>query len=58
VVFQLELHCLTLADVREIVLGGNDQVKAQFGSISNELQGLGLKKKTEYDKPAKKIPTP
>jgi hypothetical protein len=30
------------------LLGAKDQVKAQFGANSNELQGLGLKKKTEY----------
>lgn len=41
----------------DFMLGAKDQVKAQFGSSSNELQGLGLKKKSEYDKPTKK-PTP
>jgi hypothetical protein len=29
-------------------LGGKDQTKAQFGSSSNQLQSLKLKKKTEY----------
>ena len=43
--------------MHDFVLGGKDQVKAQFGPSSNEYQGLGLKKKTEYDKPTKK-PTP
>ncbi len=38
------------------MLGANDQVKAQFGPSSNEYQGLGLKKKTEYNKPTKKTP--
>ncbi len=42
----------------DFMLGAKDQVKAQFGASSNELQGLGLKKKTEYDKPTKKKPTP
>lgn len=42
----------------DFMLGGKDQVKAQFGPSSNEYQGLGLKKKTEYDKPTKKKPTP
>ena len=30
------------------VLGAKDQVKAQFGKDSNELQALGLKKASEY----------
>lgn len=33
------------------MLGGKDQVKAQFGDDSNELQSLGLKKKSEYKSP-------
>ncbi len=27
------------------------EVKAQFGEVSNELQALGLKKKSEYQSP-------
>lgn len=43
----------------DFMLGAKDQVKAQFGASSNELQGLGLKKKSEYKKPSKpKPPTP
>ena len=42
----------------DYMLGAKDQVKAQFGSSSNEIQGLGIKKKSEYDKPTKKKPTP
>jgi hypothetical protein len=38
------------------VLGAKDQVKAQFGDDSNELQGLGLKKKSEYKSPSKSGP--
>jgi hypothetical protein len=30
------------------ILGAKDQVKAQFGKDSNELQALGLKKASEY----------
>ena len=30
------------------VLGAKTQVKAQFGEDSNEMQSLGLKKKSEY----------
>jgi len=36
------------------VLGAKDQVIAQFGKDSNELQSLGLKKKSEYKNPGKK----
>ena len=36
------------------VLGVKDQVRAQFGASSNELQALGLKKKTEYKRAVKK----
>jgi hypothetical protein len=34
-------------------LGGKDQIKAQFGPNSNELQSVKLKKKTEYKSPKK-----
>ena len=37
--------------------GAKIQVKAQFGDSSNELQAMGLKKKSEYKKATKK-PTP
>ena len=36
------------------ILGAKDQVKAQFGKDSNELQALGLKKTSEYKKPGAK----
>ncbi|CAN5512323.1 hypothetical protein BH10ACI1_BH10ACI1_12410 [soil metagenome] len=32
----------------DYILGVKDQVKAQYGKDSNELQSLGLKKKSEY----------
>lgn len=35
------------------LLGGKVQVEAQFGSNSNELQSLKLKKKTEYKSPTR-----
>jgi hypothetical protein len=38
------------------VLGAKAQVKAQFGEDSNEMQALGLKKKSEYKSPSR--PTP
>jgi glutathione peroxidase-family protein len=36
------------------MLGAKDQVLAQFGADSNELQLLGLKKKSEYKRPGKR----
>ena len=37
-----------------LVLGMRTQVKAQFGEDSNELQSVGLKKKSEYKKGGKR----
>jgi hypothetical protein len=37
-----------------MILGGKDQVKAQFGPNSNEVQAVKLKKKTEYKSPRRK----
>lgn len=37
-----------------LVLNMRTQVKAQFGDDSNELQAVGLKKKSEYQKGGKK----
>ncbi len=42
----------------DFVLGTKTQVKAQFGDSSNEIQALGLKKKSEYKSPSKPPPTP
>ena len=36
------------------MLGAKKQVTAQFGEDSNEIQSLGLKKKSEYAKPTAK----
>ena len=38
----------------EKILGAKAQVVAQYGPNSNELQSLGLKKKSEYAKPTAK----
>lgn len=38
-----------------MMIGVKTQVKAQYGENSNELQSLGLKKKSDY-KPAKRKP--
>ena len=40
------------------MLDGKVQVRAQFGASSNELQGLGITKKSEYKKPKAKAATP
>lgn len=40
------------------VLGARTQVKAQYGADSNEIQSVGLKKKSEYKSPSKKAPAP
>ena len=36
------------------MLGAKDQIIAQFGDDSNEIQTLGVKKKSEYKRPARK----
>ncbi len=42
-------------DFHNYVLGMKDQVRAQFGADSNELQAVGLKrKKSEHKKPSRK----
>ena len=37
-----------------LILDAKDQVKAQFGSDSNEVQAVGLKKKSDYKSPKRK----
>ena len=39
-------------DFHNAILGGKDQVKAQFGADSNEWQALGQTKKSEFAKPS------
>ncbi len=41
-----------------LVLGMRTQVKAQFGDDSNEVQSVGLKKKSEYQKGGRKSAKP
>lgn len=41
-------------DFHNAMLGVKEQVIAQYGKSSNELQMLGLKKKSEYKAPARK----
>jgi hypothetical protein len=48
-------------EFHDLMLGMKDQVIAQFGKNSNEVQAVGLKKKSEYSRPktrAKKESTP
>ena len=40
------------------VLEAKKQVAAQYGSDSNQVQSIGLKKKSEYKKPTKKASPP
>ncbi len=40
-------------DFHNYILGVKKQVVAQYGDSSNEIQSLGLKKKTEYKNPKK-----
>ena len=38
-----------------LILGVKDQVRAQFGKDSAEVQALGLKRKSEYKTPRRKL---
>lgn len=42
-------------DFHNLVQGGKTQVKAQFGEDSMEVQAMGLKRKSEYKNPARKV---
>jgi len=44
-------------EFHNLMLGAKDQVTAQYGKDSNEVQALGLKKKSEYKAPQRKAPT-
>jgi len=41
-------------EYHNLMLGAKVQVKAQYGENSNQVQGMGLKKKTEYKSPKRK----
>jgi hypothetical protein len=47
-------------EYHNLMLGAKVQVKAQYGENSNQVQGMGLKKKSEYKAPGgkDKAPTP
>lgn len=38
-------------EFHELMLGVKDQVVAQYGKDSNEVQAIGLKKRSEYSRP-------
>jgi hypothetical protein len=40
------------------ILGAKAQIKAQFGEDSDQWQSMGMKKKSERKKPARKTPAP
>ena len=42
----------------DLILGVKEQVIAQFGSNSNEVAAVGLKKKSEYKRPNRRQPKP
>ena len=42
----------------DLMVGMKEQVIAQFGSNSNEVAAIGLKKKSEYKRPLRKAPKP
>lgn len=38
-------------EFHNLMLGAKDQIRAQFGKDSNEVQAVGLKRKSEYSRP-------
>jgi len=38
-------------EFHNLILGAKDQIRAQFGKDSNEVQAVGLKKRSEYSRP-------
>jgi glutathione peroxidase-family protein len=42
-------------DFHNFMLAAKEQVIAQFGKSSDQVQSLGLKKKTEYKAPARRV---
>lgn len=41
-----------------IIVGAKEQVRAQYGSDSNEVQAVGLKKKSDRKRPVRRVPKP
>lgn len=44
-------------EFHNLILGAKEQIIAQFGKDSNEVQSVGLKKKSEYKKPTRTKPS-
>ncbi|MDX6612511.1 MAG: hypothetical protein QOD75_1697 [Blastocatellia bacterium] len=49
-------HVAVQWELHNALLGAKDQVTAQFGKDSNEVQAMKLKKKSEYKNPTRKGP--
>jgi hypothetical protein len=49
-----DAHVKAQWDFHNIMLGGKKQVVAKYGDNSDQAQAVGLKKKSEYAKPARK----
>ncbi|MEA2204039.1 MAG: hypothetical protein QOE77_815 [Blastocatellia bacterium] len=49
-------HVAVQWELHNALLAAKDQVTAQFGSDSNEVQAMKLKKKSEYKTPTRKGP--
>lgn len=47
-------HVAVQWELHNALLGAKDQVTAQFGKDSNEVQAMKLKKKSEYKNPTRK----
>jgi hypothetical protein len=44
--------------LHNLILGAKDQVIAQYGEDSDQVQAIGLKKKSEHKRPGSHTPTP
>ncbi|NOS94562.1 MAG: hypothetical protein HOP30_21840 [Cyclobacteriaceae bacterium] len=49
-----QMHIAAEWEFHNIILGCKEQVIGQYGSDSNEIQALGLKKKSDYKAPKRK----
>ncbi len=49
-----QMHIAAEWEFHNMILGCKEQVIGQYGSDSNEIQALGLKKKSDYKAPKRK----
>ena len=49
-----QMHIAAEWEFHNMMLGCKEQVIGQYGSDSNEIQALGLKKKSDYKKPKRR----